>query len=167
MGNSKEQDQSLKNKNSDKVEEAPKIGLEEREDYGMDLQQQGGQTMPPRGLDEQYNLEDYYRKDDTEVAQELAVNDFNQSKTSDSNERKNKTNTEVRNDTEAGAKTGIGWIAVILSVLAFFMMPILLGAIGIILGFVARNRGVTTLGNTAIAAGAVAIAIRLLIMPFV
>lgn len=72
--------------------------------------------------------------------------------------------TEDRADQDA---TGMfGWLALALSVLAFFWMPIVLGAAGIILGIVARNRNAETLGNIAIAAGAIAIIARLFIAPF-
>lgn len=60
-----------------------------------------------------------------------------------------------------------GWIGIALSVVSFFMMPIILGAAGIILGFVSRSRGADTLGNIAIAAGAISIIITLFILPFV
>ncbi|WP_284140415.1 MULTISPECIES: DUF4190 domain-containing protein [unclassified Virgibacillus] len=66
---------------------------------------------------------------------------------------------------EAGS--AIGWIALALSIASFFWVPIIFGGAGIIVGFVARNRGVTTLGNIAIAAGAIAIVISLFVSPFV
>jgi len=61
----------------------------------------------------------------------------------------------------------MGWIALILSIASYFMMPVILGGAGIILGFIARNRGANTLGNTAIVAGIVSIIITLFILPFV
>ncbi|WP_067730446.1 hypothetical protein [Oceanobacillus damuensis] len=63
--------------------------------------------------------------------------------------------------------TMYGWIAIAVSVISFFMWPIVLGAAGIILGFVSRGRGADTLGNIAIAAGAISILITLFILPFV
>ena len=61
----------------------------------------------------------------------------------------------------------IGWIAFILSIASYFFIPIILGGAGIILGFLARNRGSLILGNTAIVAGIVSIIIRLFVIPFV
>lgn len=65
------------------------------------------------------------------------------------------------------ANSVMGWIALILSIASYFMMPVILGGAGIILGFIARNRGANTLGNTAIVAGIVSIIITLFILPFV
>jgi hypothetical protein len=59
-----------------------------------------------------------------------------------------------------------GWIGLALSVISFFMWPIVLGAAGIILGFVSRNKGAATLGNVAIAVGVISIIISLLMIPF-
>lgn len=65
------------------------------------------------------------------------------------------------------ANSVMGWIALILSIASYFMMPVILGSAGIIVGFIARNRGAQTLGNTAIIAGIVSILITLFILPFV
>src|SRR5699024_8378038 len=59
-----------------------------------------------------------------------------------------------------------GWIGLALSIISFFIWPIVLGAAGIILGFVSRNKGAATLGNVAIAAGVISIIISLLMIPF-
>jgi hypothetical protein len=59
-----------------------------------------------------------------------------------------------------------GWIGLALSVVSFFMMPVILGAAGIILGFVSRARGADMLGNIAIAAGVISILVRFLVIPF-
>lgn len=74
-----------------------------------------------------------------------------------------------RSDDDEGiqANNVMGWIALILSIASYFMMPVILGGAGIILGFIARNRGASTLGNTAIVAGIVSILITLFILPFV
>lgn len=65
-----------------------------------------------------------------------------------------------------GATTVYGWIGIALSVISFFMWPVVLGVAGIIFGFVSRSRGADTLGNIAIAAGAISILITLFILPF-
>jgi hypothetical protein len=62
--------------------------------------------------------------------------------------------------------TGIGSLAIALSILSLFVMPILFGAAGIVLGFVARRKGATKLGAWAIGLGAVSIVIGIFILPF-
>lgn len=72
-------------------------------------------------------------------------------------------------DTETGtqANSAFGWIALSLSIISFFIMPIILGGAGIIVGFISRSRGADTLGNTAIIAGAASILITLFVLPYV
>lgn len=72
---------------------------------------------------------------------------------------------EVRNDTEI--QSMYGWIAIALSVLSFFWIPLLFAGAGIILGFMARNRDAAILGNTAIVIGILSILIRLFILPLI
>lgn len=67
-------------------------------------------------------------------------------------------------DTKAG--TGMGWAALALSILSLFVMPILFGAAGIVLGFVARRRGAESLGAWAIGIGAISIIVGIFILPF-
>ncbi|MDF2789679.1 MAG: hypothetical protein K0S80_2777 [Neobacillus sp.] len=67
-------------------------------------------------------------------------------------------------DTKAG--TGTGWAALALSILSLFVMPILFGAAGIVLGFVARRRGAESLGAWAIGIGAISIIVGIFILPF-
>lgn len=62
--------------------------------------------------------------------------------------------------------SSVGWIALILSVASFFFMPIILGGIGIIAGFVARSKDADTLGTTAIIGGAASIVITLFVLPY-
>jgi len=69
-------------------------------------------------------------------------------------------------DREGDSITMYGWIGIALSVISFFMWPIVLGAAGIIFGFVSRSKGADTLGNIAIAAGAISIIISLFLIPF-
>ena len=66
--------------------------------------------------------------------------------------------------TEAG--TGMGWAGLILSILSLFVMPILFGAAGIVLGFIARRRGAEGLGAWAIGIGAISIIVGIFILPF-
>jgi hypothetical protein len=64
------------------------------------------------------------------------------------------------------AGTGMGWAALALSILSLFVMPILFGAAGIVLGFVARRRGAEGLGAWAIGIGAISIIVGIFILPF-
>jgi hypothetical protein len=71
---------------------------------------------------------------------------------------------DIRGKAEGG--TGIAWAALALSILSLFVMPILFGAAGIVLGFIARRRGAEGLGAWAIGIGAVSIIIGIFILPF-
>lgn len=64
------------------------------------------------------------------------------------------------------AGRGVGFAALILSIISLFALPILFGAAGIILGFVARRRGATSLGTWAIGIGVVSIIVGMFILPF-
>jgi uncharacterized membrane protein YdbT with pleckstrin-like domain len=70
-----------------------------------------------------------------------------------------------RNDEEANGK-GLGWLALVVSIVSLFIMPVILGATGIILGFIARRRGAETLGAWAIGIGVVSIIIAMFVLPF-
>lgn len=95
---------------------------------------------------------DQQNKRDEEVASEIGTVNY-----------EDRTN----NDVQSQASSITGWIAIALSILSFFMMPIILGGAGIIVGFIARNRDSEWLGNTAIVAGAISILITLFIRPYV
>lgn len=62
-------------------------------------------------------------------------------------------------------KNVYGWIGLALSVVSFFIVPILFAAIGIVLGFVARKGQAMILGNTAIIVGIISILTRLILLP--
>ncbi|GEN31087.1 hypothetical protein HNQ35_000710 [Cerasibacillus quisquiliarum] len=70
------------------------------------------------------------------------------------------------NGDDTNANATLGWIAVVLSAISFFWLPILMGASGIIVGIFARTRNAEVLGNIAIIAGAVSIILSLFINPF-
>lgn len=72
---------------------------------------------------------------------------------------------ETDNDTVTGG-TGMGWLALALSIISLFVMPVLMGAAGIIIGFIARRRGATGLGAWAIGIGAISIIVGIFILPF-
>ncbi|WP_226036918.1 DUF4190 domain-containing protein [Aquibacillus saliphilus] len=148
-------DESYRNQRNEEVEEAPKHGEEEPD--VITARQQGAQDRPPIVEDEElYSLDEAYKRDE-EMAQELTANEFNRPITSGEQE------TEMKSE----VKTGFGWLAVILAVISFFIMPVILGAAGIIFGFVSKSRGADTLGNTAIIAGGISIVITLFVAPFV
>ncbi|WP_456278267.1 DUF4190 domain-containing protein [Bacillus sp. AK128] len=75
------------------------------------------------------------------------------------------TATETNVDDVTGGR-GIAGLALALSILSLFVMPIILGAAGIIIGFIARRRGSTTLGAWAIGIGAISIIVGMFILPF-
>ncbi|WP_442785802.1 hypothetical protein [Lentibacillus sp. Marseille-P4043] len=93
-------------------------------------------------------------KNDEETAAELTADDLD-------------TPSGIGDDDDTNVNSTYGWIALALSIVSFFWLPIILGGAGIIIGFIARSRGANTLGNTAIIAGAVSIIISLFILPFV
>jgi hypothetical protein len=74
-------------------------------------------------------------------------------------------NRDRKTDTGTGG-TGLGFAAIILSILSLFVAPILFGAAGIVLGFVARRRGAQSLGSWAIGIGVVSIILGIFILPF-
>jgi hypothetical protein len=80
------------------------------------------------------------------------------------NREENRNNNEYRQE-EAGG-TGIGWWALAFAIVSLFIMPVILGATGIILGFIARRRGAETLGAWAIGIGVVSIIVRMFVIPF-
>ncbi len=59
-----------------------------------------------------------------------------------------------------------GYIGVALSLLSLFMLPVLFGATAIILGFIARRKGASGSGMTAITIGTISIVIGLFVLPF-
>lgn len=69
------------------------------------------------------------------------------------------------NETAEGGR-GIAYTAIVLSILSLFIWPVLLGAAGIVLGFIAFRRGATSLGSWAIGIGVVSLIIGVFILPF-
>ncbi|MBD8069164.1 DUF308 domain-containing protein [Bacillus sp. PS06] len=76
------------------------------------------------------------------------------------------TGTENSAGTQSTAGTGLGWLALALSIISLFVMPVLMGAAGIIIGFIARRRGATGLGAWAIGIGVISIVLGIFILPF-
>lgn len=73
---------------------------------------------------------------------------------------------DVNMEDEATTGRGVGVFALVLSILSLFFLPIILGAAGIIVGFVARRNGATGLGNWAIGLGALSIILTVFFSPF-
>jgi hypothetical protein len=74
--------------------------------------------------------------------------------------------TEAMNIDDTTAGRGVGTFAIVLSILSLFFLPVLLGAAGIVVGFVARRYGSTSLGNWAIGIGAISILMTVFFSPF-
>ncbi|AGX05535.1 hypothetical protein B14911_07750 [Bacillus sp. NRRL B-14911] len=82
---------------------------------------------------------------------------------------RNSSGEDYRGEENAGMDLSggmMGYGALALSILSLFVLPILFGAAGIILGFIARRRGARTTGAWAIGIGAVSIIIGIFILPF-
>ena len=73
-------------------------------------------------------------------------------------------NDAVEESTTSGRVLGYSSLA--LSILSLFILPVIMGAAGIVLGFVARRRGAEMLGAWAIGIGAVSIIVGLFVLPF-
>lgn len=70
---------------------------------------------------------------------------------------------EMDRDTAGGM---LGFAALALAILSLFIMPVNLGAAGIIVGFLAMRRGATKSGGWAIGIGAISLIIGIFITPF-
>jgi hypothetical protein len=112
---------------------------------------------------------------DEEYAAEVAPNVVDFNRRNNETQRGFNTNKDMNNGALSNSETniddvtsgrGIAGLALALSVLSLFVLPILLGAAGIIIGFIARRRGATTLGTWAIGIGAVSIIVGMFILPF-
>ena len=66
----------------------------------------------------------------------------------------------------SGAGTGVGVIALILSILSLFVLPVLFSIGGIVIGFIARRGQAQTLGSWAIGIGVVSLFVTMFVRPF-
>ncbi|WP_421617656.1 DUF456 domain-containing protein [Brevibacillus sp. TJ4] len=73
---------------------------------------------------------------------------------------------EERRERPENGTSGVGVTGLVLSILSLFLWPYLLGAVGIVLGYMAYRRNAKTLGAWAMIIGAIAIVGALLIYPF-
>ncbi|WNF37749.1 DUF4190 domain-containing protein [Bacillaceae bacterium IKA-2] len=69
-------------------------------------------------------------------------------------------------DGHAAEGRGVGAFAIVLSIISLFFLPVILGAAGIIVGFIARRNNARGLGNSAIGIGAISIILTLFFSPF-
>jgi hypothetical protein len=97
------------------------------------------------------------RDDDVETASEIAEPvRFNPVQSDDRKERERPEN----------GTSGVGVTGLVLSILSLFLWPYLLGAAGIVLGFIAYRRDARTLGVWSMIIGAVAILGALIVYPY-
>ncbi|HZH59721.1 MAG TPA: DUF4190 domain-containing protein [Metabacillus sp.] len=96
---------------------------------------------------------------ETEAAAEIAA-PVNSGRTYD------RADTDADLGERVGEGRGIGYLALALSIISLFILPVILGAAGIIVGFIARRRGALGTGAWAIGIGAVSIILGIFIMPF-
>ncbi|WP_243290574.1 DUF4190 domain-containing protein [Bacillus sp. FJAT-47783] len=75
---------------------------------------------------------------------------------------------ESKEERDLGVDNGrtTGFVSLALSIISLFVLPVLLGAAGIVVGFMARRRGAQSLGNWAIGIGAVSILLGIFVLPF-
>lgn len=109
--------------------------------------------------DEEYAPENMY---DQEFEEETAMEYANGMGVTRS--EANETDNANLDDVTAGR--GVGTFAIVLSILSLFFLPILLGAAGIVVGFISRRAGANALGNWAIGIGAVSIIMTVFFSPF-
>ncbi|MGM8214126.1 hypothetical protein ACLIA0_01000 [Bacillaceae bacterium W0354] len=111
-------------------------------------------------LAEDVNM-DRQAEEDTEFAAETAV--FNPSEVNRDIIRQKEQETRMEENVDAGW----GWIALVLSLLSFFVWTLLFAVVGAVMGVYAKRRGANTLGNIAIGISIVAVTIRLFFFPII
>ncbi|MFD1736570.1 DUF4190 domain-containing protein [Bacillus salitolerans] len=122
-----------------------------------------------QNLDNEYDVESTPIKNslrDEEYAAEVAPNIVDFNRRNEATRDVGAINTAETNVDDVTGGRGIGGLALALSILSLFVLPIILGAAGIIIGFVARRRGATALGSWAIGIGAASIIVGIFILPF-
>ncbi|PLR93848.1 hypothetical protein [Bacillus sp. T33-2] len=103
-----------------------------------------------------------------ETAAEIAAPVSNIKTPNNANNANNGGNAGNGQNGQAGGMTGsvLGYSALALSIMSLFVLPLLFGTAGIVLGFMARRRGASALGSWAIGIGAVSIIVGIFILPF-
>lgn len=116
-------------------------------------------TLDP-DLKSEADLDNSYQE---EAADELTADDFDEEATIDDDSYED----AGFDESDTGVmKSAVGWAAIILAAMSFFIMPIVLGGAGIIIGIFARSRDAKTLGTTAIIAGAVSVLMSFFVRPY-
>lgn len=75
------------------------------------------------------------------------------------------TRRDFKDNLDTGTGVGMGWLALALSLIGLFFLPIVMGVAGIIVGFIARGQGARGLGAWAIGIGTAVIILRLVAYP--
>lgn len=96
--------------------------------------------------------------DNEEYAKELAADEYDTGRAADMAPDNRYLMSTRNRSIEAGA--GVGWLAIVFSVIALFFLPIIMGVAGIIVGYMAYREGAKTLGAWAVGLGLAAIIIR-------
>ncbi|MGV3464827.1 MAG: DUF4190 domain-containing protein [Heyndrickxia sp.] len=102
------------------------------------------------------NHHDFNEETAAEIATPVHMNRYERYEDIDDNDR---------DDADTGGRV-IGWAALALSIISLFVLPVVLGAAAVILGFVARHKGAGTLGAWSIGIGVVSIIIGIFVLPF-
>ncbi|KAB2338535.1 DUF4190 domain-containing protein [Cytobacillus depressus] len=105
------------------------------------------------GEKDQYRAADYNEETSAEIAAPMSF------------DRDRDVVNDVDRETETAGR-GMGIAGLVLSIISLFVFPVLFGAVGIVLGFIARRRGALSLGSWAIGIGVVSIVVGMFILPF-
>ncbi|NEU30719.1 DUF4190 domain-containing protein [bacterium LRH843] len=119
------------------------------------------------GIREKYTSEAMFEDDPWEEEIKRIDTDFREETAAEFAARPNdaiRGDRDVDRDVTSGR--GIGTFALVLSILSLFFLPVLLGAAGIIVGFISRANGAKALGNWAIGIGVISIIMTLFFSPF-
>ncbi|ALC92722.1 hypothetical protein AM500_09125 [Bacillus sp. FJAT-18017] len=81
-------------------------------------------------------------------------------------QKRNENRGQQNNAGENAGSSMLGYTALGLAILSLFILPVLLGAVGIVLGFLAMRKGQSKIGGWAIGIGAVSLIIGMFITPF-
>ena len=111
-------------------------------------------------------MNDYDEETAAEIATPIQETLGSRSYRNDVRDYEERQETAEANDvSENTAGKGIGSLAIILSILSLFFMPMFLGISGIVLGFMARFAGARSFGNWAIGIGAFSLILTLFFSP--
>lgn len=128
--------------------------------HGVDPDLHTDDVIDVDDLDDARRVDDDHHDFNEETAAEIAtpvhMNRYERYDDIDDNDR---------DDVDTGGRV-IGWAALALSIISLFVLPVILGAAAVVLGFVARHKGAGTLGAWSIGIGVVSIIIGIFVLPF-